>query len=466
MKISFHGGARTVTGSKHIIELNNGKKILLDCGMFQGMGRDTDEMNRHFGFNPMEISHVIVSHAHIDHIGLLPRLHSEGYEGKIYCSEATAALAEILLEDSAYIQEGDVEYVNKKRRKLSLPLEKPLYTQEDVRRLLHQLKPVPMNAWYEIDDQIKVMHTDAGHIIGSTCVHLEILEDGATKRITFSGDIGRYDDAILKAPETFPQADVILMESTYGDKLHDKERPTLDDFHAAIVETCVMKKGKMVIPSFSVGRTQELLYALNHLFLQGRLPNIAYYVDSPLSVEATQMTKQFPKLFNAEVREILKRDDDPFLFPGLFMVRSVVESKQINERTEPCVIISASGMAEAGRVKHHIANNILDRKNTILFVGYCEPTSLGGRLKNGIKEVSIFGKKFDVVAEVRTIDSMSAHGDANDMLQWLDCQDPQQVQQIFLVHGEYEVQQKFREKLMAKGFRNVAIPERHQTFDI
>lgn len=466
MKIAFHGAARTVTGSKHLITLENGTQVLLDCGMFQGMGNETMELNEHFGFNPAAVDYVVLSHAHIDHVGLLPKLVLEGFKGKIYCTEATAALAELLLADSARIQESEASYINKRRKRQGRPLVEPLYVEEDVAKVVALMSPAPLGSWYEIDPQISVMHTEAGHIIGSTCVHLKIEEGGATKQITFSGDVGRYDDAILDAPAVFPQADIILMESTYGNKEHNRIQPLLERFLEIIVETCLVRKGKLIIPSFSVGRTQELLYALNALSLQKRLPPIPYYVDSPLSVEATEMTKGFPELFNDHVQEVLKRDDDPFAFPGLVMIKDVDASKALNLRKEPCVIISSSGMAEAGRVKHHIANNVQNSRNTILIVGYCEPNSLGGKLKSGQKEVTIFGKEYEVNARVKVIESMSAHGDYNDLLHWISCQEADKVQQVFLVHGEYETQRAFRERLLAKGFGVVHIPRLHQEVTI
>lgn len=466
MKISFHGAARTVTGSKHIVHLNPGKKILLDCGMFQGMGRETLALNRQFGFDPADIDLVIISHAHIDHVGLLPKLVKEGYQGPIYCTKATAALAEVLLRDSAHIQEMDIKFANKIRKQQGKPPEEPLYDTDDVLKVLPLFKIMPMREWTRIDDQVELMHTDAGHIIGSTCVHLKLTENGKTVRLTFSGDIGRYGDDILKSPEVFPQADYIIMESTYGDKLHPLTQPPADLLLTQIEETCLRKKGKLLIPAFSVGRTQELLYALNQLENENRLPGLDYFVDSPMSVATTQVVKSFPELFNGRVQELLKKDEDPFMFRGLTMIEDVEISKSLNFKKDPCVIISASGMAEAGRIKHHIANNIEDPKNTILIVGYCEPESLGGRLRAGAREVSIFGQDFKVNADVVVIESLSAHGDYDDMSQWLSCQDPRQVRKLFLVHGEYEVQQKFSRRLQRKGFLDIEIPDQHQSIGL
>ncbi|SHM21630.1 metallo-beta-lactamase family protein [Chitinophaga jiangningensis] len=461
MKIAFHGAARTVTGSKHLITLKNGKKILLDCGMFQGMGKETDSLNRDFGFDPTEVTYMVLSHAHIDHTGLIPRLVKQGFRGPIYCTHATRDLAEILLLDSAEIQEDDIKFSNKKRAKEGAPYLQPLYTVDDAKFAINFLKPVNFNNWITIDPDIQVMFTDAGHIVGAACIHLRITEYGKTQQITFSGDIGRYNDAILKSPAVFPQADYILMESTYGSTLHADAAPADDELLRYIHETCVQKGGKLIIPAFSVGRTQELLYTLNKAQLAGKLPKVDIFVDSPLSTEATAVTKAHPEVFNRQVSDLLKKDNDPFDFPGLRYVKSVDESKNLNFRKEPCVIISASGMAEAGRVKHHIANNIDEQRNTILIVGYCEPESLGGRLMRGAKEVSIYGTRFEVRAEVGVIRSMSAHGDYEDLSQWLACQNPRDIKKLFLVHGEYDVQQIFKKWLFKKGFLDIEIPDRH-----
>jgi len=308
---------------------------------------------------------------------------------------------------------------------------------------------------------VQAMFTDAGHIIGSTCVHLKVVEDKKETRITFSGDIGRYRDAILKSPETFPQADYIIMESTYGNSLHDTHVTTPDMLLRWIEKACLQKKGKLIMPAFSVGRTQEILYSLNQLEIENRLPELDYYVDSPLSIEATEIIKKYPNYFNKTIQRIMQNDNDPFSFKGLRYVKTVEQSKLLNFQNGPMVIISASGMADAGRVKHHISNNIENSHNTILLTGYCEPRSLGGRLLSGDKDVSIFGVMHEVHAEVGSIRSMSAHGDYEDMSQWLACQDPRQVKKVFLVHGEYDVQQDFAKRLIKKGFTDVDIPAPH-----
>ena len=466
MKISFHGAARTVTGSKHLVQLDNGENFLLDCGLFQGMGRDTDSLNATFGFDATKVDFVILSHAHIDHSGLLPKLVKEGFKGNIYCTPGTKALVEILLEDSAMIQRDDAKYGNKRRAKHGLPPIEPLYDLDDVNLLLPLLKMVEYDLPTKISDSVELVYTDAGHIIGSAAVSLRIKEAGTTKTLTFSGDVGRYRDMILRSPSTFPQADTIIIESTYGDKLHDLIHTTPDDILKWIEKTCVEQKGNLIIPAFSVGRTQEILFELNQLSLEKRLPYIPIYVDSPLSMEATEVVKKFPKYFNKKIQKILEVDDDPFDFEGLRYIKTVEESKALNEDLHPKVIISASGMADAGRVKHHIKNNISNSKNTILLVGYCEPHSLGGRLMNGAKVVKIYSEEYQVIATVGSIRSMSAHADYEDLMQFLGCQNPESVKQIFVVHGEAEVQDHFAERLRKKGFKEVIVPEMHETVTI
>ncbi|MDP1843218.1 MAG: MBL fold metallo-hydrolase [Sediminibacterium sp.] len=466
MNISFHGAARTVTGSKHLLTLNRGKKILLDCGLFQGMGKDTMPLNAEFGFDPASIHYLVLSHAHIDHSGLIPKLYKEGFRGIIYATPATKELGSILLEDSATIQRDDTKFINKRRAKQGLPPYEALYDLEDAAEVLNLFKTIPYGEWTKLEDGIELLFTDAGHIIGSAAVHLRIHENGKTTRISFSGDVGRYNDAILRAPATFDQADYIILESTYGNKLHNEVFGTIDALEKWIHHTCIEKKGKLIIPAFSVGRTQELLYALNQLDLENRLPKVPFYVDSPLSREATAVLKNYPSYFNKKIQKVMEHDEDPFDFKGLQFIKTVEESKRLNELPQPCVIISASGMADAGRVKHHIMNNISDSKNTILMVGYCEPRSLGGRLMKGDKEVKIFSEFFKVEAEIGIMRSMSAHGDYDDLCQFLACQDPALVKTLFLVHGEYDVQQDFAEKLLKKKFTQVEIPQLHENFKL
>src|SRR6201985_2875912 len=323
MKIAFHGAARVVTGSKHLLTLDNGKKYLLDCGMFQGMGAQTDVLNRNWGFTPAEVTYLILSHAHIDHSGLIPKVAAHGFNGKIFCTPATKELTGILLEDSAGIQEDDIKYTNKKRAAEGLPHLKPLYTEEDARRAMDHFITVEYDSWHPIDEEVQVLYTDAGHIIGSAAVHLKIKEGGKETHLTFSGDVGRYSDVILRSPEVFPQADYILIESTYGNSLHDPADTTPDMLLQWIKKTCLDKKGKLIIPAFSVGRTQEILFALNQLEEERRLPDLDYFVDSPLSVSATEIVKSYPQYFNKTLRKVLETDKDPFAFQGLKYIKSV-----------------------------------------------------------------------------------------------------------------------------------------------
>lgn len=466
MKISFHGAARTVTGSKHLVELPDRRKILLDCGLFQGLGKDTDRLNRQFGFDPASVDAVLLSHAHIDHCGLIPRLVAEGFRGKIWCTPATRALAQVLMQDSAKIQEDEIRYVNKRRKFQGLPLLKPLYTLQEANACSILFEAVEYGQWVEVLSNVQVQFTDAGHIIGSAAVHLRYTEAGASRQLTFSGDIGRYGDAILRAPATFSQANVLIMESTYGNSLHPLHVTTPDLLLKHIEETCLQRKGKLVIAAFSVGRTQELLYFLNQLELENRLPAVPVYLDSPLSVEATEIVKSYPANFNNTIQRVMQSDADPFGFPQLKYIRTVEQSKQLNFEDGPMVIIAASGMADAGRVKHHISNSIENSRNRILFTGYCEPRSLGGRLLSGQREVSIYGMMHEVHASVEQIRNMSAHADYDDLCQWLSSQDPQKVEQLFLVHGEFEVQQDLRNRLIKKGFDSVRIPEMHSVFGV
>ena len=466
MTITFHGGAGTVTGSKHLIKLKNGTQVLLDCGMFQGLGEDTEELNGHFGFNPAKVDYLILSHAHIDHCGLIPRMVAEGFKGTIFSTAPTMDLTRVLLNDSAGIQQNDAAYMNRRREKRGLAPIKPLYTEEDVVEAMRLFKIVDYNEDFEIDPRITLCFTDAGHIVGSAAVHLSLLEDGKITQLTFSGDVGRYGDMLLKNPQTFSQADYIILESTYGDSYHKDLDPIERQLREIIHQTCVLKSGKVIIPAFSVGRTQELLFALNALELKGILPDVPFYVDSPLSEKATMVLKEHTEVYNSRVQQILKYDEDVFQFKGLKFIQSVEESIALNEDPRPCVIISSSGMAEAGRVKHHIKNSISNDRNTVLIVGYCEPRSLGGQLMAGKKVVEIFGDEYDVRSEVRVIRSMSAHGDSDDLLKFLSCQDPEQVKRIFLVHGEDQVQRVFAGKLRDIGFKNVSIPEQHQSIDL
>lgn len=464
MKISFHGAAQMVTGSKHLLELKDGTKILLDCGMFQGNPKEAALLNLKWGFVPSEVDYLILSHAHIDHCGLIPKLIKDGYNGKVYCTPGTFDLARILILDSAHIQEQDAFYVNKKRARQGDKPISPLYTIKDAHTSLEHFEEVSYHEVKELNDSVKFQYSDVGHILGSAAVHLTITENGKQTHLTFSGDVGRYNDELLRSPEKFPQADYLLLESTYGDSLHEDVHITEQKLLEAIIYTCIHKKGKLIIPSFSVGRTQEIVYTLNRLEIDKQLLELDFFVDSPLSVEATNIIKEHMDELNKKFQQFRKKDPEPFDFKRLQYITDLEDSKKLNARKEPCIIISASGMADAGRVKHHIKSAISDPNNTILIVGYCEPRSLGGKLMRGEKEVTLFGDPYTVKAEVRVLRSMSAHGDYDDLCQFIACQNPAQVKQLFLVHGEPEVQQNFKNKLIHKGFAEVEIPTLHQEF--
>jgi metallo-beta-lactamase family protein len=466
MKISFHGAAGVVTGSKHLITMKDGRKILLDCGMFQGYGADTDKMNRHWGFEPRSVDYLILSHAHIDHSGLIPKLVKDGFRGKIFCTPATFDLCEIMLRDSAHIQEDDVFYINKRRKRQHKSMLEPLYTEKDVQPALDKFFTVNYNSSYEIDKGIEVLFTEAGHILGSAAVNLTINDFGNDYKICFTGDIGRYNNRILQDPKPFHQADYIICESTYGDMLHEDIALTESKLLHTTLHTCVEKKGKLIIPAFSIGRTQEIVNMLNNLQFENKLPKIKVYVDSPLSTDATEIYRKHKNCFNDDVKEYMERDPTPFGFKNLFYITEAEESKRLNLLKEPCIIISASGMMEAGRIKHHLANNISNPENTILVVGWCAPGTLGRKILRGDKVVKIFGEDYPVNAEVIVMNEFSAHGDYLEMLRFLSCQQPKQVKQMFLVHGDDDVLPKWQERLMGAGFDNITIPSLHETYEV
>jgi metallo-beta-lactamase family protein len=459
MNIQILGAAREVTGSKHLITLDNGKKILLDCGMYQGKGMETEAMNKNLGFNPQEIDYLILSHAHIDHSGLIPYIARLGFSGSVITTHATRDLCAIMLADCGKIQEHDTEMHNKKRARQKLPPVEPIYTKADAEQAMQYFIGVAYDKPYRVTKGVRVTFTNTGHLLGGGVVNLQIKEGEKTTRIAFTGDIGRPVNRILRPPQSFPQADIILCESTYGNRLHESTLVAEDKLLDIIKRTCVEKKGKLIIPSFSVGRTQEVIYSLNNFYNSGKLPRIKVYVDSPLSVNATNIFRLHRECFNDAMLQVMETDPDPFGFNNLFFITKVEDSKKLNDTEEPCVIISASGMMEAGRVKHHLANSISNPKNTVLAVGYCSPMTLGARILRGDKEVSIFGTVYPVKAGIERIDSYSGHADYHEMIQFLDCQDKSQVKQLILVHGEYSAQEYFSNELKKAGWGSIDIPK-------
>ncbi|MFN8133720.1 MAG: MBL fold metallo-hydrolase [Bacteroidales bacterium] len=466
MKIKFIGAAREVTGSKHLITTASGKKLLLDCGMFQGKGLETDGMNRNLMFDPATIDHVILTHAHIDHSGLIPYMYKLGFRGSVICTSATRDLCAIMLADSGHIQELDVKWFNKRRIQKGLSPIEPIYSEQDARACMELFIGVAYDRKFQIDSNIKVKFVNTGHMLGSGTAWIEIKENGSVTRIAYTGDIGRPENRILKSPQPFPQCDYLITESTYGNRLHPQLQEAEGELLRVIRETCVDRGGKLIIPSFAIGRTQEVVYALNNFFNEGLLPKVNIYVDSPLAVNATDIFRVHSDILNEDVATTMLTDPDPFGFNSLYYIKSPDESKKLNSYKKPCVIISASGMMEAGRIKHHLANNIENPANTILAVGYCAPRTLGARILDGDEEVSIFGVRHPVKAKVERIEAFSGHGDYNEMAGYLGCQDTSQVRKVFLVHGDYQAQEAYKNRLQQAGFQHIEIPAAGAEFEL
>ncbi|MBK6902735.1 MAG: MBL fold metallo-hydrolase [Saprospirales bacterium] len=469
MKLKFCGAAQTVTGSAHLIELEDGTKILLDCGLYQGREENMSSFNETWLFNPEELDCVILSHAHIDHCGRLPKLVKDGFKGTIFSTHATRSLCTIMLLDSAKIQEKDAEYENKKlaKKKGAKAQEaEALYTAEDVTRCMKLFFSVGYEKWFSVNENVEVMFRDAGHILGSASVSLTIKENGRTIRLGFSGDVGRPDRPILRDPKPMPaDLDYLICESTYGDRDHDEKPAEEERFLSIIRKTCVDRRGKLIIPAFSVGRTQEIVYILDQLQAAGQLPQIPVYVDSPLAVNATTIYATHPECYDEQLSHYLLSDPNPFGFNNLHYVTATEDSKKLNTMEDPCIIISSSGMANAGRIRHHLFNGIDDAKNTVLIVGYCSPDTPGGMLRNGVNALKLFGEWKFVKAEVEIMDSFSAHGDRNELLDFIR-ENLKTMTRLFLVHGETPAQDGFKALLEQNGFTKVATPELGETYEI
>ena len=459
MKLKFCGAAGTTTGSQHLLEIN-GKRILLDCGLYQGSRRHAYEVNCCFPhFDPKSIDAVILSHAHIDHSGNLPNLTSKGYAGNIYATHATRDLCQIMLADCARIQEGDIEWLNKHRKKEGLEPATLLYTEQEAERCLRQFVTISYDRPMLVSDGVTVTFIDAGHILGSAQVLLEVDDhaDGKKKRFLFSGDVGRGSNEVLRDPVPVPDIDFLLMESTYGGREHEAP-PGMGGHFGEIIRQAVQRGGKILIPSFAVERTQQLLFVLNELFESGEIPEIPVYVDSPLAVSATEIYRLHPESFNQEVYESLFERQNPFGFENLTLVRSVNGSKALNDIIGVAIIISASGMCEAGRILHHLKNNIGDPKTTVLFVGYCADNTLGRRIRDGEREVPILGGRYKVRAKIEIIDSFSGHADHSELIAWFERMSGPK-QRVWLVHGEPDSALALREGLMAVHSGSIEIAE-------
>ena len=464
MRISFHGAAHTVTGSQHLLEIN-GARLLLDCGLYQGRRADTYERNLNFKHDPRKVDAVILSHAHIDHAGNLPNLAKQGFEGPIYATRATADLASLMIKDSGRIQESDAEYVNKKRAQRGEQPIEPLYTEQDAEEVAGMFEGVDYVEAFEPIPGVMARFYEAGHILGSAGILLEIEEKGRKIRLWFSGDIGRYKMPLLRDPVLPEAADYMIMESTYGDKSHSDPELAYTEFRDVVKRT-VERGGKVIVPAFAVGRTQEFVFDLNQMMQDGDVPRVPVYVDSPLAVNATQVFKDHLECFDEETRQFVLEARHPALdFKMLTYVKSVDESKALNERKEPMIIISASGMAETGRILHHLKNNIENPKNMICIVSWQAPYTLGRRLADREKQVKIFGEVYDRKAEVATIGGLSGHAGQDLLVKYaLGVKDS--VKQIFLVHGEEKQAMTLKGLLNERKLNQVHYPDLHESVDL
>jgi len=463
MKIHFLGAAKTTTGSMHMLEVN-GTRVLLDCGLYQGKRKLAFEKNRNLPFDPRSVHACVLSHAHIDHSGNIPTLVKNGFAGRIFATPATVDLAAIMLPDSAYLQEKDVEYVNRKRRRQGKNPFEPLYVAQDVTDALNCFQGVRYEDPRAVAPGVVVTFHDAGHILGSAVCEIEITENGATRRLLFTGDLGRDEMPILKDPVIVTGVDILITESTYGNRLHPKEQ----DVKAELLALCnkAMKhRSRMVIPAFSVGRTQQLLYFLHQLWGEGKLPEIPVYVDSPLSLKATKVHDDHPECFDRDMKVLASSSDEPFSMGRATFVQTLDQSKALNKMAGPVIIISASGMCEGGRILHHLKHTVEDRRNIILIVGYQAEHTLGRRLVHRRNPIKIFGEQYHLGAEVHSIQALSAHADRNDLLSYIRKMGPE-VDHAFVVHGEPEQSMPFADALRKLGAKDVRVPGPGETAEI
>ena len=468
MHLHFHGAARTVTGSAHLLTLDDGFTVLLDCGLYQGYDREMADFNANWGFDPAAVDALVLSHAHIDHSGRIPKLVADGFRGKIYATHATRSLCGILLLDSAHIQEKDAEYHNERQARKhgegGFEPREPLYTKRDVQEAMRRFVALPYDTTVELHDGLRLAFGDAGHILGSATVSLRVGRGTEEVRVGFTGDVGRPERPILRDPQPMVQQDFLISESTYGDREHEDRPAEKGRFLEIIRDTCERRGGKLLIPAFSVGRTQELVYLLDQLENEGKLSKrIPVYVDSPLAINATTIYGNHPECFDSDLHEYLLTDPDPFGFNTLHYTRKVEESKAINDFKGPAIVISASGMANAGRIKHHLRNHLPDPKSTAFIVGYCAPGTPGAALRDGAAAVRLFGEEVPVRAQVEVMDSFSAHADRLEMRSFLQNQKPAR---LFLVHGEESAQLAFADELVEHGHGEVTVPRLREGFEL
>jgi len=462
MIVQFWGATKTVTGSLHYVQ-TKGKRFILDCGLYQGHRKKAESLNRNIPVEHLEgLHYLFLSHAHIDHSGNIPTLVKSGFSGKIVTTKATADLISIMLLDSAYIQKKDIEYVNRKNKRKGLPLKEPLYSKDDVTAALKHLEPIEYGKWFEIGHHARAIFYDAGHILGSAQILIEIKEDNKTKRLLFTGDLGRKNLPIIRDPFQVKDVDFLIMESTYGGRYH---RP-FEEVHnelKTIINEVYKRKGKIIIPAFSVGRTQEIVYEIQNLHDNDELPDIPIFVDSPLSVNVTEIFKRHPECFDAETMDIILKHNNPFGFDKLIYIKDVEESKRLNSVNESCIIISASGMCEAGRILHHLKNSIQDERNVILIIGYQAAGTLGRRLVEKKGVVKIFGEEYKRRANVIVLNEFSSHGDRRDLLNYAEgCA----AEKIFCVHGDVKQIEQLEQGLRGLGPKEIFVPERGDIFEL
>lgn len=464
MKIQFCGATRNVTGSQILITAND-TTVLLDCGLFQGRRQETYEKNRHFIFDPASVNSLVLSHCHIDHSGNIPNLVRRGFKGSIFATPPTTSLCKIMLKDSAYLQQKDIEWVNKIRTRKNEPLFQPLYTMEDVEASLNFFVEVEYNKTFTIGPGINAQFLDSGHTLGSASIVLDIEEDGKLFRLGYTGDIGRPHMPIIRDPVQIQDADILIMESTYGNRVHGPYT-NVEESLAQLINQTSQAGGNILIPAFAVGRTQLIVYILHKLFNENRIPEIPIFVDSPMAVHSTEIFRSFLNILDRETKRIfLDNNEDPFEFRRLTYVETVEESKKLNDLKFPHVIISASGMMEGGRILHHLRNNVGNHRNLILFVGYAARNTLARKIIDGEKNIKIFGEEFVVKCQTACIDAFSAHADRHELLDYLELNNTKKLKQLFLIHGELEQSEPLRNALRSKGYTNVSIPDFGEIFN-
>lgn len=463
MKIEFLGGVRTVTGSCFIIK-DNDFTIMIDCGMFQGKSEYRERNYLHHIYAPKKIDALLLTHAHIDHSGMIPRFVKNGFNGKIYATKPTVDLCAVMLPDSAHIQEMDVKWQNKKNKKLGRSAIEPLYTVDDANACLKYFIPVPYNEKISIHPRVEVVFHDAGHILGSSFIEMIIDHGGKKTKIVFSGDLGPKGQAIIKDPEIIADADVLLIESTYGDRLHKSKEDTYTEFKQILSES-LHKKGNILIPAFAIERTQEIIYTLAKLFKSHEIPPIPVYIDSPLAISATEIFKQNIQCFDEETRDILNSNDNPLEFPGLSYIKTTEESKRLNDTAKGAIIIAGSGMCTAGRIIHHLQNNLYKPESSVIFVGFQAEGTLGRRLIEGAKQVKIYGVDVAVNATIHTLGGFSAHADKNGLIEWIGAIKNDKLK-IFIVHGEESASLTFGEYVRSQLSHSVHVPEWGEIVDL